>query len=86
MISIASQRSTGLRQNNSKAWSNSGISASLFEKIGYAYNYYEQGDISTTKETINAFINELKALSGKKLDSASAEMLIKFAEEIMAAL
>ena len=65
---------------------NSGIWASLFEKIGYAHDYYEQGDISTTKETLNAFINELKALSGKKLDSTSADMLIQFAEEIMARL
>lgn len=69
-----------IKTDNSGAWN------SLFEKIGYAYDYYEQGDLGKTKETLNAFINELRALSGKKIDSASADMLIKFATEIMARL
>lgn len=60
--------------------------ANLLDRISRAYNNYEIGDIEATKNDLKVLINKLESESRQKIDGASANMLILFAQEILAKL
>lgn len=60
--------------------------ANLFDRINRAYDNYEKGDIEATKNDLKVLINKLESESRQKIGDASANMLILFAQEILAKL
>ena len=60
-----------------------GTETSFLAKLNAALSYLSSGDIASAAESINAFINEAKAQSGKKLTSAQASQMINQAQSII---
>jgi len=65
---------------------NEGIANSLIAKLTNAQAAVEQGDIQAAKNMLEAFINQLEALSGKKLSAEAAAELIESAGKIIAGM
>jgi hypothetical protein len=63
-----------------------GPGTSLADKVAAAQAYLAAGDISDACGTMNAFINEVKAQSGKSIPPATASSLITAAQQIRAVL
>ena len=60
-----------------------GTQTSLLAKLNAALSYLSSTDIASAVDSINAFINEAKAQSGKKLTSAQASQMISQAQSIV---
>jgi hypothetical protein len=60
-----------------------GTQTSFLAKLNATLSYLSSGDIASAVESINAFINEAKAQSGKKLTSAQASQMIIQAQSII---
>jgi hypothetical protein len=60
-----------------------GAQTSFLAKLNAALSYLSSGDIASAVDSINAFINEAKAQSGKKLTSAQASQMISQAQSII---
>lgn len=58
---------------------NKGIANSLISKLNNALDALERGNINTYTNILNAFINQVEAQSGKKIDLEYAATLIEWA-------
>ncbi|MFH0769416.1 MAG: hypothetical protein V1932_07640 [Chloroflexota bacterium] len=58
----------------------------MASKLESAMASLENGQENAAVNKLNAFINQVKALSGKKIDVDDAQQLINAAEEIIAFL
>jgi FIMAH domain-containing protein/thrombospondin type 3 repeat protein/uncharacterized protein DUF11 len=63
-----------------------GITTSLDAKLNAAHHSLNGGHCETAKSQLNAFINEVNALSEKKITQAQADALISAAENILNSL
>jgi hypothetical protein len=63
-----------------------GPGTSLGDKVQSAQSYLASGDVADTCSTLTAFINEVKAQSGKNIPVAQASQLIADAQRIQAVL
>ena len=63
-----------------------GLTNSLDAKLRAAINSLNRGNPTPAKNQLNAFINEVKAQTGKKITSAQATQLIAAASDIIKAL
>jgi hypothetical protein len=61
-----------------------GIYNSLSAKVAAALRAHERGQHSVEANILGAFINELEAQSGKAVDATMADLLISFAEDLIA--
>jgi len=62
-----------------------GTSTSLTSKLDNAIDLFATGSTTTACNVVNAFVNQVKAQSGKKLTSDQADQIIADAERIRAA-
>ncbi len=60
----------------SKAIDNAGIRNALLEKLAYAKLLFDAGDTGAAISQLNAFINSVRAQSGKHITKAAADALI----------
>jgi len=65
---------------------NQGIVTSLIAKLNVAQKLVEDGKIGQAENILNAFINEVKAQSGKHITPGAAGILIESAEYILSHL
>lgn len=63
-----------------------GIENALLAKLKAALKALSEGDTEKARESIQSFINQVKAQKGKKITQAQASDLIEAAEEILIAL
>lgn len=63
-----------------------GPGTSLADKVRQAEAFLAAGDTADAKSVLNAFINEVKAQSGKKITQATAAQLIAAAQQIIAVI
>lgn len=63
-----------------------GIENALLAKLNAALAALEQGNTAEAKESIQSFINQVQAQSGKKITTAQAANLIAAAKEILEAM
>jgi streptogramin lyase len=63
-----------------------GTGTSLADKITQAQAYLAAGDITDTCTTLNAFVNQVRAQSGKSIPAGQASQLIANAQRIQAVL
>jgi len=63
-----------------------GVYNSLLCKVGVAVSANDRGQIKSAIRILNAFINEVDAQSGKKIDSEAAEHMIMHAQAAIADL
>lgn len=63
-----------------------GTRQSLMAKVRAALQAMERGQPNAARGPLMAFVNEVKAQRGKKIAIADADMLIAFAEHVLAAL
>jgi CSLREA domain-containing protein len=63
-----------------------GIENALLAKLNSALEAIEAGDTTEARESIQSFINQVRAQSGKKITADQSEVLIEAAEEILEAL
>jgi hypothetical protein len=63
-----------------------GPGTSLADKVQAAETYLAAGDVADADGVLNAFINEVKAQSGKKIPQAQAAQLIAAAQRIIAVI
>ncbi len=63
-----------------------GISNSLQAKLNAALESIESGRDGAAERQLGAFINEVNAQSGKKINPSQAEQLISTAEDIMSTI
>ena len=80
-----------LKTEIEKCWSegeidNQGIVTSLLAKLNTAQKLIDDGKIDQAKNILEAFINEVKAQSGKHVTPEAADTLIKSAEHILSNL
>lgn len=61
----------------------SGVQTGLVAKLNEASDKLEQGQPTTAKNKLNAFINQVQAQKGKKISDAQADVLIGMAEWII---
>ena len=61
----------------------SGTVNSLTAKLSQAIDCLERGQTATTLNKLQAFINEVEGLTGKKLDQESAEDLIAYTQRVI---
>jgi hypothetical protein len=59
-----------------------GPGTSLADKVAQAQNHLAANDVAETCSTLAAFVNEVQAVSGTRIDSARAAALIADAQEI----
>ena len=62
-----------------------GIENSLLAKLGNALDAMERGNNRPAENMLNAFINEVQAQSGKKINASDANVLIQWTEDIIKA-
>jgi hypothetical protein len=60
-----------------------GIENSLLAKLGNALDAMERGNYRPAENQLNAFINEVQAQSGKKINPSDADVLIQWAMDII---
>jgi hypothetical protein len=60
-----------------------GIENSLLAKLGNALDAMERGNYHAAENMLNAFINEVQAQSGKKINASDADVLIQWALDII---
>ena len=63
-----------------------GTENSLKDKINNIQNSIDAGNITTAINQLNAFINQVNALKGKKITDAEADMLIQYATNLINSL
>jgi hypothetical protein len=60
-----------------------GIENSLLAKLGNVLDAMERGNYHAAENILNAFINEVQAQSGKKINASDADVLIQWAMDII---
>ena len=60
-----------------------GTETSFLAKLNAAMSYLSSGDIASAVDSVNAFINETNAQSGKKLTATQASQMISQAQSII---
>ena len=63
-----------------------GIQNSLDSQLQAAIDSFNAGDMTTGENQLNAFINHVSALRGKKIDAALADTLTANAQRIINAI
>jgi hypothetical protein len=63
-----------------------GVATSLLAKLDAAQAAFDMGDSTTAVNTLNAFINQVNAQSGKSIDAEHAEHLIAHALNVISDL
>lgn len=62
------------------------VSASLMASVTAAQNAVARGNFRAARGALGAFINKVEAQRGKQIDANAADMLIAFAQNLLAAL
>jgi hypothetical protein len=81
-----SQAMTNLQAQVDGAGLPQGTQNSLDSKLQAALALFTQGDTTAAKSQLGAFINEVSAQSGKKIDAGLADALIAYAQRIINAV
>jgi hypothetical protein len=63
-----------------------GTENSLKDKLNNIQNSIDDGNIATAINQLNAFINQVNALRGKKITNDEADMLVQYATNLINSL
>lgn len=66
--------------------SKAGVAAALMDKVDHAQASYDSGHTADAIGSLNAFIKQVKAQTGKSIDAEHAGHLIEHANNVIAAI
>ena len=63
-----------------------GLEKALLSKVNSAISNLDDGDVAGTIDKLLSFINHVEAQRGKKITNAQADVLVAYAQNILAQL
>jgi hypothetical protein len=86
IATVPSLKATVNRYYDEGMIDNAGIRDSLLDTLNSAQTYLDAGNTKAAKNSLNAFVKQVKALSGKHITTAAAGLLIADAQYVIAKL